>query len=55
MEDSLRYGAVGVAFAVAVTTALQNVIMVLVAKRKTGMWTRVMFSLTPFRKALSRW
>jgi len=50
-----RYGAVGVACAVAVTTALQNVIMVLLAKRKTGMWTHVMFSLTPFRKVLSRW
>ncbi len=50
-----RYGPVGVACAVAVTTALQNVIMVLVAKRKTGMWTHVMFSLTPFRKVLSRW
>jgi O-antigen/teichoic acid export membrane protein len=50
-----RYGPVGVACAVAVTTALQNVIMVLVAKRKTGMWTQVMFSLSPFRKALSRW
>jgi O-antigen/teichoic acid export membrane protein len=50
-----RYGAVGVACAVAVTTALQNMIMVLLAKRKTGMWTHVMFSLTPFRKVLSRW
>ncbi len=50
-----RYGPVGVACAVAVTTALQNVIMVLVAKRKTGMWTHVMFSLAPFRKVLSRW
>jgi O-antigen/teichoic acid export membrane protein len=50
-----RYGAVGIACAVAVTTALQNMIMVLLAKRKTGMWTHVMFSLTPFRKVLSRW
>jgi len=50
-----RYGPVGVACAVAVTTALQNVIMVLLAKKKTGMWTQVMFSLTPFRKVLSRW
>jgi len=49
------YGPVGVACAVAVTTTLQNVIMVLVAKRKTGMWTQVMFSLAPFRKVLSRW
>jgi O-antigen/teichoic acid export membrane protein len=50
-----RYGPVGVACAAGATTALQNVIMVLLAKRKTGMWTQVMFSLTPFRKVLSRW
>ena len=50
-----RYGPVGVACAAGATTALQNVIMVLLAKRKTGMWTQVMFSLAPFRKVLSRW
>src|ERR671912_1043172 len=50
-----RYGSVGVACAAALTTTLQNVIMVLLAKRKTGMWTHVMFSLSPFRKVLSRW
>jgi O-antigen/teichoic acid export membrane protein len=50
-----RYGAVGVACAAALTTALQNVIMVLVAKKKTGMWTQVKFSLAPSRKVLSRW
>ena len=50
-----RYGPVGVACAVAITTALQNAIMVLLAKRKTGMWTQVMFSIAPFRKVLSRW
>src|ERR671916_1481877 len=50
-----RYGAVGVACAAALTMTSQNVIMVLLAKRKTGMWTQVMFSLTPFRKVLSRW
>lgn len=50
-----RYGSVGVACAAALTTTLQNVIMVLLAKKKTGMWTHVMFSLSPFRKALSRW
>jgi O-antigen/teichoic acid export membrane protein len=48
------YGAVGVAFAAAAATALQNVILVQVAKRKTGMWTHVMFSLSPLRKALSK-
>jgi len=36
--------------AAALTTSLQNVIMVLLAKRKTGMWTHVSFSLSPFRK-----
>jgi O-antigen/teichoic acid export membrane protein len=50
-----RYGPVGVACAAGATTTLQNVIMVLLAKRKTGMWTQVMFSLAPFRKVLSRW
>jgi hypothetical protein len=50
-----RYGPVGVACAAGATTALQNVIMVLLAKRKTGMWTHVMFPLAPFRKVLSRW
>jgi O-antigen/teichoic acid export membrane protein len=50
-----RYGPVGVACAAGATTVLQNVIMVLLAKRKTGMWTQVMFSLSPFRKVLSRW
>ena len=45
-----RYGPVGVAAAAALTTSLQNVIMVLLAKRKTGMWTHVSFSLFPFRK-----
>jgi len=48
------YGAVGVACAAAAATALQNVILVQVAKRETGMWTHVMFSLSPFRRALSK-
>jgi O-antigen/teichoic acid export membrane protein len=49
-----RYGPVGVAAAAAITTSLQNVIMVLLAKRKTGMWTHVSFSLAPFRKGLKK-
>jgi O-antigen/teichoic acid export membrane protein len=44
----------GVAAMTAVTAVVQNVRMVLVARRKTGMWTQVMFSLSPFRKVLSR-
>jgi O-antigen/teichoic acid export membrane protein len=48
------YGAVGVALAVVAATALQNVILVQVAKRKTGMWTHVLFSLSSLRKALSK-
>jgi O-antigen/teichoic acid export membrane protein len=48
------YGAVGVACAAAAATTLQNVILVHVAKRKTGMWTHVMFSLSPLRRALSK-
>jgi O-antigen/teichoic acid export membrane protein len=47
---AMRYGPVGVAAAAALTTSLQNVIMVLLAKRKTGMWTHVSFSLSPFRQ-----
>jgi O-antigen/teichoic acid export membrane protein len=47
---AMRYGPIGVAAAAALTTSLQNVIMVLLAKRKTGMWTHVSFSLSPFRK-----
>jgi O-antigen/teichoic acid export membrane protein len=47
---TMRYGPVGVAAAAALITSLQNVIMVLLAKRKTGMWTHVSFSLSPFRK-----
>jgi hypothetical protein len=39
-----------VAAAAALTTSLQNVIMVLLARRKTGMWTHVSFSLSLFRK-----
>jgi O-antigen/teichoic acid export membrane protein len=48
-----RYGPLGVASVAAVTTTLQNVILVLVAKKKTGMWTHVTFSLSPLRKVLS--
>lgn len=48
-----RFGPVGVASAAALTTTVQNVIMVLLAKRKTGMWTHVMFSLSPLRRVLS--
>jgi O-antigen/teichoic acid export membrane protein len=48
---TMRYGPIGVAAAAALTTSLQNVIMVLLAKRKTGMWTHVSFSLSPFRKS----
>ena len=47
---TMRYGPVGVAAAAALTTSLQNVIMVLLARRMTGMWTHVSFSLSPFRK-----
>ena len=48
-----RYGPVGIACAAAAITPLHNVIMVLLAKRKTGMWTHVMFSLSPLRRVLS--
>ena len=45
------YGPVGVAGMTALTAVLQNVIMVLVAKKKTGIWTHASLSLSPFRKA----
>jgi O-antigen/teichoic acid export membrane protein len=48
-----EYGPIGVASATAAITVLQNVVLVLVAKRKTGMWTHVSFSLSPLRKRLS--
>lgn len=47
------YGPVGVASVAAATTIMQNVITVLVAKKKTGMWTHVSFSLSPLRRAWS--
>jgi O-antigen/teichoic acid export membrane protein len=48
-----QYGAIGVASMSAAITVLQNVALVLVAKRKTGMWTHVSLSLSPLRKGLS--
>jgi O-antigen/teichoic acid export membrane protein len=48
---TMRYGPIGVAAAAALITSLQNVIMVLLAKRKTGIWTHVSFSLSPFLKS----
>ena len=48
------FGPVGVATVSAATMILQNVLLVLVAKRKTGMWTHVSFSLSPLKKAFSR-
>jgi hypothetical protein len=41
----------GAAAEAAVTTVLRNVIIVLTAKRLAGMWPRVSFSLSSFRKA----
>jgi O-antigen/teichoic acid export membrane protein len=48
-----EYGPIGVASMTAAVTILQNVALVLVAKRKTGMWTHVSLSLAPLRKGLS--
>ncbi len=47
------YGPMRAAAEAAVTTVVRNMIMVLTAKRLVGMWTRVSFSLSSFRKALS--
>jgi len=48
-----HYGPVGVASVSATTMILQNVVLVLIAKRKTGVWTHASFSLSPWRKAFS--
>jgi O-antigen/teichoic acid export membrane protein len=47
------YGPIGVASMTSATLVLQNVALVLVAKRETGMWTHVSLSLSPLRKGLS--
>jgi O-antigen/teichoic acid export membrane protein len=47
------YGPIGVASMSAAVMVLQNVALVLVAKRRTGMWTHVSLSLSSLRKSLS--
>jgi len=46
------YGPIGVASMTAAVTVLQNVALVFVAKRKSGMWTHVSLSPSRLRKAL---
>ena len=48
------YGPVGIASMTAAITVLQNAALVLVAKRKTGMWTHVSLSQSRLRKSLSK-
>jgi O-antigen/teichoic acid export membrane protein len=48
------YGPVGIASMTAAITVLQNAALVLVAKRKTGMWTHVSLSPSRLRKSLSK-
>ena len=48
------YGPIGVASMMAAITVLQDVALVLVAKRKTGMWTHVSLSPSRLRKGLSK-
>jgi O-antigen/teichoic acid export membrane protein len=48
------YGAIGVASMTAAITVLQNAALVLVAKRKTGMWTHVSLSPSRLRRSLSK-
>ena len=48
------YGPVGVASMTAAITVVQNAALVLVAKRKTGMWTHVSLSPSRLRKGLSK-
>jgi O-antigen/teichoic acid export membrane protein len=48
------YGPIGVASMTAAITVVQNVALVLVARRKTGMWTHVSLSPSRLRKGLSK-
>ena len=48
------YGPIGIASMTAAVTVLQNAALVLVAKRKTGMWTHVSLSPSRLRKGLSK-
>lgn len=48
------YGATGIASVGAASIVFQNVVMVLVAKKKTGIWTHVMFSAPAIRKLLAK-
>ena len=48
------YGPIGIASMTAAITVLQNAALVLVAKRKTGMWTHVSLSPSRLRKSLSK-
>jgi O-antigen/teichoic acid export membrane protein len=48
------YGPVGIASMTAAITVLQNAALVLVAKRKTGMWTCVSLSPSRLRKSLPK-
>jgi O-antigen/teichoic acid export membrane protein len=48
------YGPVGIASMTAAVTVLQNAALVLVAKRKTGLWTHVSLSPSRLRKSLSK-
>jgi O-antigen/teichoic acid export membrane protein len=48
------YGPIGVASMTAAITVLQNVALVLVTKRKTGMWTHVSLSPSRLRNGLSK-
>ena len=48
------YGPIGIASMTAAVTVLQNAALVLVAKRKTGMWTHVSVSPSRLRKSLAK-
>lgn len=48
------YGGTGVAAATASATILQNLLMLLLAKRKTGVWTHARFSILTSRQIFAR-
>ena len=44
-----RYGSIGVAGVASLALVLQNVLMLLVARARTGLWTHVTFSKSFFK------
>ncbi len=48
------YGGIGIAAATASATILQNLLMLMFAKKKTGVWTHARFSVLTSRQIFAR-